>query len=66
MVKFRHQDYLVTVRDRHQGGVSCTEVRWFVVICRLILQLDPYQICRPLEMHLIENWQLAERLLLVW
>ncbi len=46
-------------------GMSCTEVKWFEVICCLILQLDPSQICRPLEMHLIVNWQLAECVLLM-
>ncbi len=34
--------------EKDIGGVSCTEVKWFVVICRLILQLDSSQICRHL------------------
>ncbi len=40
-------------------------MKWFVVICCLILQLDPSKICRPLEMHLIINWQLVEYMLLI-
>ncbi len=47
------------------GGVSCTEVKWFVVKWCLILQLDPPLICRPLEMHLSVSWQLGECLLCV-
>ncbi len=65
MFHIRHQDYLVRVGKDIGGGVSCTEVKWFVVISRLILQLDPSQICRPLEMDPIFNWQLAKCMLLV-
>ncbi len=36
-----------------------------MVICCLILQLDPFQICRTLEMNLIISWQLVECMLLV-
>ncbi len=46
-------------------GVSCTEVKWFEVTCCLIRQLDPSLICRPLEMHLTVNRQLAECMILV-
>ncbi len=43
-------------------GGACLVLKWsgLWVICGLILQLDRSQICRPLEMHLIVTWQLAE------
>ncbi len=54
-IKWNGLIYLV--RQRHQGGVSCAEVKWFVSLCCLILQLNPSQISWPLEMLLIVNWQ---------
>ncbi len=59
---FRHQDCLVRVRERHQGGVSWTEV----VCGHMLSDSSASQICGSLEMLLIVNWQLAECMLFVY